>query len=125
MSRPRLTRPVSSLPVAALLTAAVVVLSACADRPDLSGRVAPVDPTLAWPGLLSTATLVPGNEDRDDEAKTETAPGTLDARAAALRARGRALARRPVLSERERDRLFAAIARHDISHDTSHDTGAD
>lgn len=83
-------------------------LSACADRPDLSGRVAPVDPNLPWPTLLSSS-MLPAPDTADQTAVSES--DALSARARALEARGQSLSSQPVLSQAERAALTAALAR--------------
>ncbi len=103
-------RPFRSFYVALPLAAALLGLSGCANRPDLSGRVAPVDATQAWPSLLSSATLSATPPATEAGAEAATA---LAQRAAALAARGRTLSRTPVLTQAERARLLAALARTD------------
>lgn len=101
-------RPFRCFYLALPLTAALAGLSGCADRPDLSGRVAPVDTTLPWPNLLSSPIISATTP--ADEAGTEAATA-LAGRAAALAARGRTLSKTPVLTQAERARLMAALAR--------------
>lgn len=104
------------LAVSALIGLTATGLTGCTDRPDLSGRVPPVDRSLPWPSLAGLSTLFPDAteteadaalaEDRRDPAEM------LAARARALQWRGRTLSTRPVLSPAERQYLMAAIARH-------------
>lgn len=89
------------------LTLACAGLSACADRPDLSGRIAPLPAGTPWPTLLSTDQVTAAV---DTSGATPTATtDALAARAAALRARAARLATQPVLSPTERDRLDTAV----------------
>ena len=88
------------------LAGIVISVSGCADRPDLTGRVAPVAKGTAWPTLLPSNQLTT-DADTDASGTAQTAKD-LSARAAALRARAARLAATPVLSSAERARLSAA-----------------
>mgnify|MGYP001032366795 CR=1 FL=1 len=82
-------------------------LSACADRPDLSGWTSPLPVSSDWPTLLPSDKLdTMTSVSHADPAATTDA---LAARAAALRARAARLAAQPVLSTAERARLAAAV----------------
>ncbi|AJE48035.1 hypothetical protein [Celeribacter indicus] len=98
MTRPRLL----------FATLLALSLAACGPRPDLSGRVAPVDPNLPWPELLSTETLA---ATLDSTTGTPDAPAqsdSLSARARALSERAAALAAQPSLDTSGRPRLDRA-----------------
>ncbi|WP_226549768.1 hypothetical protein [Celeribacter naphthalenivorans] len=97
------------------LIALILGLSACTDRPDLSGRVAPVDPNLAWPSLLDTTALAQGATDETAAADSQMQAQSLEARAAALRSRARRLSQTPVLSTSERSLLLSSITRLDAT----------
>ncbi|NIY78221.1 hypothetical protein HCZ23_01890 [Celeribacter sp. HF31] len=107
-------RAMPSLLTTGLMTTALILgLSACADRPDLSGRVAPVESTLAWPSLLDTTALAQSATDATAAEDSQTQAQSLEARAAALRSRARRLSQTPILSTSERRLLLSAIARLD------------
>lgn len=93
------------------LLALVLGLSACTDRPDLSGRVAPLDPATPWPSLLDTTALAQSGANLSTAEDGQTQVQSLEARAAALRSRARRLSQTPVLSASDRSFLLSAIAR--------------
>ncbi len=84
-------------------------LSACAERPDLSGRVAPIDPDQPWPSLLDSANLAQSGTATGSEEDSLDQAQTLEARAAALQARASRLSRAPILNQTERDQLQSAV----------------
>lgn len=110
---PSLTNRQTTGPIKTGLIALILGLSACADRPDLAQRVGPVDPTLAWPSLLDTTALAQSSSEASAFEDSQTQAQSLEARAAALRARARRLSQTPVLSTSERRFLLSAIARLD------------
>ncbi|WP_417273020.1 hypothetical protein [Celeribacter halophilus] len=106
MSHPR--------PSSLLLTGGIALmlgLSACAERPDLSGRVAPIDPDQPWPSLLDSATLAQSGAATVSEEDSLDQAQTLEARAAALQARAKRLSQAPILNQTERDQLQSAVTR--------------
>ncbi|MBU2867065.1 hypothetical protein [Pacificibacter marinus] len=89
-----------------------LILIGCTPPPDLQGRVQPIDNTLPWPTLFTTAQLEQTVTPTLSEDKTSTeATDSLTARAAALRTRARGLSA-PVLDSATRKHLLAAVARH-------------
>ncbi|WP_155846124.1 hypothetical protein [Celeribacter ethanolicus] len=94
MTQLALRRTLLALPLVAL---PLVALIGCAQTPDLSDRLAPVDTALPWPSLIASPSQT-GFEDAAsaDELAQETR-ATL-ARAEALRARAETLANDPVFA---------------------------
>ncbi|PTQ71281.1 hypothetical protein [Celeribacter persicus] len=94
-----------------LLALPLAALIACAERPDLSGRIASADTSLPWPSLISTPALAPVDNDTAYDGAVQSAT-TTEARARALTARAQTLSTTAVLNETDRARLLATLARN-------------
>lgn len=105
MTRRALRFSILAMPLAGLI--------ACAERPDLSDQLRPVEGEDAWPTLLSSSALSALEEDREAKQSATDSTDYTAARARSLSWRAENLANSPVLTEAERTALLAALARND------------
>ncbi len=93
-----------------LVLVSALVLAACSDFPELDGVISPEARAADYPALIpiDQALLAGFAGQPDSQAEIDW----LIARAAALRRRARALARRPVIDNRSRRQMASALERH-------------